>query len=233
MGNGSGIGAVMADTAGGSTEGTGSSGITDFSGAARASDWAWAIGMAALGKDGAVGTDWGGIGGGSKCGAQVGNGPVSTGSIRVGAAVTGMGREQTGSFGRAQGMGGRCSARNLGGAWNGGGLGQMTGAAGSICWAEGCGSGGIGGGSGCGMDTGSDSAASGRVQGTSCGAEAEVAGVISKVGMSAAESDGPGAAAIGMGGAGARGLLGASAGSIGVSAGRGQIMGVTGGIDKA
>ena len=109
MGNGSGIGAVMADTAGGSTEGMGSGGITDFSGAARASDWAWAIGMAALGKDGAAGTDWGGIGGGSKCG----------------------------------------------------------------------------------MDTGSDSAASGRVQGTSCGAEAEVAGVISKADMSAAGSDGP------------------------------------------
>ena len=33
MGNGSGVGAVMADMAGGSTEGTGSGGITGFSGA--------------------------------------------------------------------------------------------------------------------------------------------------------------------------------------------------------
>ena len=98
-GNGSGVGAIMADTAGGSTEGMGSGGITDFSGAARASDWAWAIGMAALGKDGAAGTDWGGIGRGSKRGAQVGNGPVGTCSVRVGVAVVGMGN--TGGVGRA------------------------------------------------------------------------------------------------------------------------------------
>ena len=147
MGNGSGIGAIMADTAGGSTEGTGSGGITDFSGAARASDWAWAIGMAALGKDGAVGTDWGGIGGGSKHGARAGNGPVGTGSIRVGAAVAGMGREQTGGFRRAQGMGTggmESGSVGLGWTWHGGGVGcksrgHMTGAAGGIGWAEGIG----------------------------------------------------------------------------------------------
>ena len=55
-----------------------------------------------------------------------------------------------------------------------------------------------------------------------------VAGVVCKVGTSAA-----GSTDIGMAGAGAWGWLEASTGSIGVGAGRGQIMGATGGIDKA
>ena len=76
MGNGSSVGAIMADMAGGSTEGMGSGGIMDFSRAARTSGWAQAIGMVALGEDGAVGTDWGGIGSGSRCGAWSGNEPV-------------------------------------------------------------------------------------------------------------------------------------------------------------
>ena len=108
MGNGSGIGAVMADMAGGSTEGTGSGGIMDFSGAARGGGWARASGTDVVGRCRARV----GIGDGSGYGTQAGN-------------------------------------------------------------------------SSCGMDTGSDLAASGRLQGTGCGAEAEVAGVVSKMGTSA------------------------------------------------
>ena len=67
-----------------------------------------------------------------------------------------------------------------------------------------------------------------RAEGMDCGAGAGVVGVVCKVGTSAA-----GSMDIGMAGAGARGRLEASTGSIGVGAGRGQITGATGGIDKA
>ena len=123
------------------------------------------IGGAARMFDRAAGSSWaqskgngsGGTGGGSKCGTRAGNGPVSTGSIRVRAAVVGMGREQTGGF---------CSAEDLGatqgtGPGNRGGLTAANGGMGSG-WTGSVGSSGAqgrsGGSGGTGGDTGTEGA---------------------------------------------------------------------------
>ena len=80
--------------------------------------------MGGVGSSGAQGTDVagngsGGTGGGSKHSTQAGNGPVSTSSVRVRVAVAGMGREQTGGFGRAQGIGGSDGTWGSNRGWNG------------------------------------------------------------------------------------------------------------------
>ena len=152
----------------------------------------------------------GGIGHCCRHGAHVGNGSAA------------FGREW------AQGRGGRCSARNLGGAQNGSGLGQMTGVAGGILRARGTADGsdgtggigrteGLGTGSGGGLTAGNGGTGPGGMGGVgSSGAQVGIGG-------QEAEADGSGLSGVmGRGGSTAGDGGTGSGGTGGVGSSRAQ-----------